>query len=74
MQKDIEQIKVDMAEIKVDLKHHIKRTELLEDEVRAWRNDLKPVQKHVTIINGLGHILLWAAAISGAIVGILQIL
>lgn len=34
MQKDMEEIKVDIAEIKTDLKYHIKRTDLLEEMVR----------------------------------------
>lgn len=34
MQKDIEDIKVDIAEIKTDLKYHIKRTDMLEEMVR----------------------------------------
>lgn len=33
MEKDIQEIKVDIAEIKVDLKYHIKRTDELEKMV-----------------------------------------
>jgi hypothetical protein len=34
VQKDLEEIKIDIAEIKVDLRHHIMRTELLEKQMK----------------------------------------
>lgn len=67
MEQHLSEIKVHLAEIKVDLKHHIKRTELLEKEVGAWRQDLKPIQRHVNVVNGVGALLLMAAAVGSAV-------
>jgi hypothetical protein len=69
MEKELTEIKVTLAEIKVDLRHHIKRTELLENEVREWRSDIEPVQKHIGFINGLGKLLGILAVLSTAVAG-----
>lgn len=74
MNQDLTEIKVSLAEIKVDLRHHIKRTELLELEVKEWRNDMKPVQKHVTMVNGAGKLLGTASIITAIAVGIYRLL
>lgn len=74
MDKELTEIKVHLAEIKVDLRHHMKRTELLEDEVRAWREDLKPVQRHVNVVRGLGTVLMIVAAVAGSIGTVLAVL
>lgn len=40
---DIKEIKNDIGEIKVDLRTHIKRTNLLEDKINQVETDVKPV-------------------------------
>lgn len=69
MQEDINEIKIVLTKIETDLRHHIKRTDILEDEVRAWRKDFEPIQKHVGFVNGLGKLLLVVAALTTTIVG-----
>lgn len=64
---DIEEIKILLARIETDLRHHIKRTEMLEDEVRLWRADLKPVQDHVTFIRNFGKFITVAAVVATAV-------
>ena len=73
MQKELTEIKVHLAEIKVDLKHHIKRTELLEGEVREWRRDMDPVKKHVTVVSGIGKLLGILAMVAGATAAIVSL-
>lgn len=48
----IEEIRADIAEIKVDLRYHIKRTDLLDDDLKQQRKELKPVVKHVEQMQG----------------------
>jgi regulator of replication initiation timing len=43
--KEISEVNVHIAEIKKDLRYHIKRTDLLELEV-------KPIKKHVVMVSG----------------------
>jgi len=45
IQKDIGEIKVILAEQHVSLKHHIKRTDLLEKK-------LEPIDTHIKMVNG----------------------
>ena len=48
------------------LKTHIKRTELAEENIALIRDELKPVQQHVSSVNTLGK----AFAVLGAFVGV----
>lgn len=52
-----------VAEIRLDLNYHIKRTDLLEEE-------FKPVKKHVEIVNALAKILTSIIVLSAALAGI----
>jgi len=70
---DIHDIKITLAKMETDLRHHIRRTDLLQDEVKHWRKDLKPIQTHVAFINGLSKLLLVLAAVAGAIAAIMTI-
>lgn len=56
---DISSIRVDIAKQTVSWKHHVKRTDLLE-------KDLKPVKKHVDFVNMLAKLIVGLAAIAGA--------
>lgn len=73
IQKDIYETKIDIAEIKTDLRHHIKRTELLEGEVRQNRQDLKPVREHVNFIKNLGRLTTWVVGIGGLVAAYLAL-
>jgi len=59
IKKDLADIKREIVEIKVDLRHHIRRTDLLEKEVQ-------PVAKFI-------NFLTWAAFTTGLIAAILKI-
>ena len=66
-EQDMEELRVMLARIETDLRHHIKRTELLEQEVRYWRQDLKPVQEHVVFVRNFGKFITVAAVVGTAI-------
>ena len=46
-------IQVDVAEIRRDILHHIKRTDLAEENLKMLREDLRPVEQHVERVNGV---------------------
>ena len=73
MEKDLTEIKVHLAEIKVDLRHHIRRTEILEGDVRSWRKDILPIQKHVTIVSGVFKLLLAATVVATAVAALIPL-
>lgn len=74
VEKELTEIKVHLAEIRVDLQHHIKRTELLESEVREWRKDIEPVQKHVGFVSGLGKLIGFLSITAAGIAAIVTLL
>jgi hypothetical protein len=58
--KDIAKIQVDIAEIKVDLKHHVKRTDDLQNMVQPLvdlRREIKGVVKLIYLISALATIV-----------------
>lgn len=61
MQGDIKQLLIDQAAIKEDLRHHIKRTDKLEEALR-------PIDRHVAHVEGVFK-LLGVLALLGTIVG-----
>ena len=72
MKDDITQIKILLAEIKSDLKYHIKRTDLLDGELKHMRKDMEPVEAHVRFVTSLGKLLAVLVAGAAAIAGILR--
>ena len=63
MQEDINEIKVMLAEMQKDLKYHIKRTDLLEAQV-------KPVVEHVSFVHRLSKLVITGLGIAAAIAAI----
>lgn len=63
----IDEIRVDIGDIKIDLREHIYRTKLAEENIKILRDELKPVEKHVERMNGgiklLSLILVVAAVV-----------
>ena len=58
MHKDVGAMKEDMAAVKVDLAAHIRRTALLESE-------LKFVHQHIMMVKGIGAFLGVLAVLAG---------
>lgn len=52
IQKDISEIKVSQARTEQDLKYHIKRTDLAEENIKLLREDIKPLAKHKAMFEG----------------------
>ncbi len=70
--KEISDIKVDVAKNTVSLEDHIKRTELLEENMQGIRQELKPVQKHVEAVNTILKLIGFISVLSGTIIAIYE--
>lgn len=60
----IDKIMEDIAEIKVDLATHIKRTDQNEENMAMLREEFKPVKSHVTFMNNTAKVI---AIVAGAL-------
>jgi uncharacterized membrane protein YheB (UPF0754 family) len=52
---------------------HVKRSDLLEERVDLLAGDLKPVEDHVTMVNGALKFLVYLGAVVGLVAGLLKI-
>lgn len=59
MQNDISAVKVDVAVNTADLKEHMRRTSLLESEVKIIKSDTKYTQDHVTKVEFFFKTIKW---------------
>lgn len=63
---------VTSAENVLSLKEHMRRTALAEDSIELIRSDIKPIQKHVTMVNGILKFIGIVCLILGTIAAIVQ--
>lgn len=56
------------------LEYHIKRTNLLETKIQTLDNDLKPIERHVTLVNGIIRAVIVLIPLVGGILAILKVL
>jgi len=64
MDEKLDKVSTDITDIKVvqsaqasDLKHHIFRTDLAERHITALEAGIKPIEKHVSQLNGVLKLL-----------------
>lgn len=73
IQDDIVEIKLTLAENTASLKEHMRRTAIAEERIEALQedgdkkielivNELKPIQKHVMLVNATVKLLPWVGA------------
>lgn len=69
--EDIVEIKVTLAEQAQQLKHHIYRSDLNEENIELLRTEVKPLGKHVATVNGvlkgIGGLAVLATIVKGVI-------
>jgi hypothetical protein len=69
IRRDISEIKTSQKVMERDVAHHIKRTELAEENIKLLRQDLKPVEDHISMMNGslklLGVLSILVAIVTG---------
>jgi archaellum component FlaC len=63
-----------LTEQAVDIKHHIKRTDLLEQRVEQVAESIKPIQEHVARIRSVGWFLAGLTAMVGTVLGVIEAL
>jgi len=74
MAKDINDIKIVLAKQEENLRHHIYRTDLAEQNIELLRKQLEPVESHVKILQGLLKIFGGLAILAGLTVSVLKII
>lgn len=79
--QDVKEIKDDIVQIKVtaavqqkDLENHIYRTELLEKQTEMLADSLKPISKHVNMVEGAMKLLGGLVAVAGIAAGLFKFL
>jgi hypothetical protein len=61
--------RIDIAEIRRDVAHHIRRTEIAEEQLTELRRDLGPIKRHVTVVESLVK----SVGVLSAFLGILKL-
>lgn len=74
IQSDVVELKITQQVILKDIEHHIKRTQIAEENIELLRAELKPVQDHVVQVNGIGKFLGISGIILAGIVSLIEIL
>lgn len=72
--EDLTDIKVILTQQEANLKLHIYRTDLAEENIQLLRNDLKPIHKHVTVVTGFLKIMGGFSIAVGTVIGIIKII
>jgi hypothetical protein len=55
------------------LEYHIKRTDILETSLSDFKDDLKPVEKHVAYMQGAAKLIAILSLCVGLIIGIVNL-
>jgi hypothetical protein len=61
----LDAISGDLREVKADLRHHIRRTELNEESLTLLRSEVEPLKTHVAMWGGAGKLLAVLVALAG---------
>lgn len=73
MSDDIADIKVVLAKQEENLRQHMYRTELAEEGIELLRKQLKHIDKHVTMVNGIFKLFGGIAIFTGFVFTVLKI-
>lgn len=71
---DVAEIRVIQARMEGELKHHIRRTDLAEENLSLLRAEVEPVKAHVDFINNLAKFFVGLIAAGGSIAAIIHYL
>lgn len=70
---DISELKVTTAKQEENIKEHIRRTELAEENLQMLRQEIEPLKQHVIAINGVLKAIGIISVIIGSGAGFFQI-
>lgn len=65
-----QETKADIADIKADLKYHIKRTDLLEEKMVSSETRQEHVENHVTKVENISRFLMKSLSVIAILTGI----
>jgi uncharacterized protein (DUF342 family) len=68
----VDDIKVTSAQQEEQLKEHMRRTEIAEENINRLRAELKPVQKHLDLVQGISSVMLKAIVATAGIIGLFE--
>lgn len=71
---DISELKVTTAKQEENIKEHIRRTELAEENLQMLRQEIEPLKQHVVAINGVLKAIGIISVIIGSGAGFFQII
>lgn len=71
--EDISELKVTSAKQEENIKEHIRRTELAEENLEIIRKEIQPLKEHVIAINGVLKIIGVISVIIGSAAGFFEI-
>lgn len=54
----------------ITLEEHVKRTNLLEQQVSSFQGEIKPIQEHVQNVQGVGKFMKYFSWILGIIIAL----
>ena len=69
---DVSELKVTSAKQEENLKEHIRRTEIAEENLELIRKEMQPLKEHVIVINGVLKIVGAVSVVVGSIAGIVR--
>ena len=71
--EDISELKITSAKQEENIKEHIRRTELAEENIQLIREEIKPLKEHVVAINGTLKIIGILSIVFGCITAIIEL-
>jgi len=71
--EDISELKITSAKQEENIKEHIRRTELAEENLTMLRQEIEPLKQHVVAINGVLKVIGIISVIIGSAAGFFQI-
>ncbi len=73
IESDIVELKITSAKQEENLKEHIRRTEIAEENITLIREEIRPLKDHVIVVNGVLKVLGVVSIIITSVAGFLGI-
>lgn len=70
----LSEIQITLAVQAQQLKDHMRRTELLENQTESIKGQIRPLKRHVDLVNAICKISGYLLASSAALFGIIQVI
>lgn len=68
------EMRADIVEIRADLREHIRRTSLAEENIERVRSEVKPIATHVAVVAAIAKLVAFIGVVVGIAVGITKLL